>query len=354
MAGTADYGLGPITHPRGWFMVAATDTATRKPVPVRYFGQDLVLYRGESGRVVLLDAYCPHMGTHLGANTTSFVIRDGSHVQGDDIRCPYHAWRFGPDGVCNHIPYFTGPIPASARIRSWLVQEKYGCIWAWHDTEGGEPDFDLPAIAEWDDPSWVHWQLDELGELPCHSQELIDNMADMAHLGPTHGAPCEYFRNEITGVVLRQLQGGRHPAINAGGLLETDTWYTGPGVLLSRFVGLGSIMFIAHTPVEDGRVRAWHGLLVQSPNPVATAQDISNARIAQEHSRAAFAQDFEIWQHKRPAIQILQLPTDGPFAKVRAWYKQFYHPRAQAAQLQAHVNGTYAVRGLPDRNTQAA
>ena len=58
-------------------------------------GQELVLYRGASGRVVMLDAHCPHMGTHLGRNSTSYVCRDGA-IEGDSIRCPYHAWRFGP------------------------------------------------------------------------------------------------------------------------------------------------------------------------------------------------------------------------------------------------------------------
>jgi len=354
MAGTQEYGLGPFNFARGWFMVADAADVTTKPSAVRYFGQDLALYRGQSGRVVMLDAYCPHMGTHMSANTTSFVLQDGSHVEGDSIRCPYHAWRFGPDGKCNHIPYFDGPIPAAAQVRSWHVIERYGCVWTWHDAEGGAPDFDLPALPEWDDPSWVHWKLDQLGMLPCHSQELVDNMADSAHLGPTHGAPCEYFRNEISGIVLRQLQGGKHRSITSGALLETDTYYTGPGVLLSRFLGQNSIMFITHTPVDDGTVRAWHGLLVKSPNAVATEEDVAYARVAQSYSRAAFAQDFEIWANKRPATQILQLPTDGPYAKIRGWYKQFYHPRAEAAALQAAVNGTYTVRGLPAENAKAA
>ncbi|HTZ69890.1 MAG TPA: Rieske 2Fe-2S domain-containing protein [Acetobacteraceae bacterium] len=354
MALTSDYNLGPHEYPRGWFMVADADDVTRTPQAVRFFGKDLALYRGESGRVVMLDAYCPHMGTHLAANTTSFVIRNGTQVEGDNIRCPYHAWRFGADGKCNEIPYFNGPIPAGARVKSWRVQERYGSIFAWHDMEEGEPDCDLPELAEWDEGSWVHWKLDKLGTLPCHSQELIDNMADAAHLGPTHGAPCEYFRNEITGIVCRQLQGGKHATIAGGGLLETDTYYTGPGILFSRFVGLGSIMYITHTPVDDGCVRAWHGLLVKSPNNPPTEQDIAAARVAQEYSRAAFAQDFEIWANKSPALQILQVPTDGPFARVRAWYKQFYHPRAEVAALQAKANGVFTVRDLPSRNDKVA
>ena len=102
MATARQYGLGEFTFPRGWFMVAASDQLGDRPLAVRYFGQDLALYRGKSGRVVMLDAYCAHMGTHLARNDSSFVIHDGQ-IEGDSIRCPYHAWRYGPDGRCDDI-----------------------------------------------------------------------------------------------------------------------------------------------------------------------------------------------------------------------------------------------------------
>ena len=105
MATTADYGLGEFTYPRGWFMVARSEEIGTTPVAARFFGEDVVLYRGgQSGKVFMLEAYCPHMGTHLARNTTSYVVKDGEHVQGDNIRCPYHGWRFGPDGRVNQIP----------------------------------------------------------------------------------------------------------------------------------------------------------------------------------------------------------------------------------------------------------
>ena len=105
MATTKEYGLGEFTFPRGWFMIGESSKVTNTPQGVKFFGQELALYRGkQSGKVILLDAYCPHMGTHLARNSTSYVAQDGA-VEGDSIRCPYHAWRFGPDGRCNHIPY---------------------------------------------------------------------------------------------------------------------------------------------------------------------------------------------------------------------------------------------------------
>lgn len=349
MATSKEYGLGEFDFPRGWFMVASAGELSAKPISARYFGQDVVLYRGASGSPVMLDAYCPHMGTHMGKNTTSYVVIDGQ-VEGDSIRCPYHAWRFGPDGKCNNIPYFDGPIPEAAKVKSWPLRESFGCVFVWHDPEGGEPDYDLPTVAEWDDPSWVRWaDVDHLGMLNCHPQEVVDNMTDSGHLGPVHGSVVEYFHNEFDGVVCRQMQGGGHKTLVSGNaMLETDTWYTGPGVLLSRMTGMmDSLMLITHTPVDDGSIKAWHGLLVKSANIPPTEADIQAARDYQASSCAAFSQDFEIWSAKRPCFQVLQLPTDGPFGKLRIWYRQFFNPRANAKATHKQIDGIYTVRGMP-------
>ena len=99
MAKSADYRLGEYAFARGWFAVANGGEVGRKPMSIRYFGQDMVLYRGASGRVVMLDAYCPHMGTHLGSGPNSYTSTSPSYMEGDNIRCPFHAWRFGPEGA---------------------------------------------------------------------------------------------------------------------------------------------------------------------------------------------------------------------------------------------------------------
>ena len=198
----SDYGIGEFTYPRGWFVIADSDELKDIPLPVRYFGQDFVLYRGESGKPHLLDAYCPHMGAHLAINTTSYVVRDGTHVEGKSIRCPYHGWRFGPDGQCDDIPYYD-KIPKSACVRSWPIQEKLGLIFVWYDAENKEPDLPIPDYAEWDDPAWVHWKVDRLGTLASHPQEILDNMSDVGHFAPTHGSlEITYFENEIDGTTL--------------------------------------------------------------------------------------------------------------------------------------------------------
>lgn len=346
MAKTTDYNLGEFTFPRGWFMVAESPQATQKPSSLHYFGRDLVLYRGESGQVVVLDAYCPHMKTHLAKNETSYVVMDGQHVQGDDIRCPYHGWKFGPDGKCNEIPYSPAPIPPSACIRSYPVREWGGVILVWYDEEKETPDYEPYSLPEWEDEKWINWKIDYMGELGCHAQEVIDNIADKAHLGPIHGSTdMVYFENEFDDHIVRQKLAAGHRTL-ADNVMTNDTWYTGPGLLMSRMNGYyNSLMLVAHTPVEDGTIKAWHALMVEPPNVPPSSEDVQAVEAFQEGSRLALMQDFDVWANKQPCLQIMQVVGDGPFAKVRQWYKQFYNPRTKAQTYQKAVNGHYITRG---------
>ncbi|MEM9704795.1 MAG: Rieske 2Fe-2S domain-containing protein [Pseudomonadota bacterium] len=346
MAKTSEYGLGEFTYPRGWFMVADSSEVKDRPVAIKYFGEEMVVYRGESGKPYVVEAHCPHMGAHLAKNSTSYVVIDNEQIEGEDIRCPYHAWKFGPDGRCNHIPYSPAPVPEAARLRTWPTVERAGSIFVWHDEEGGEPDYDVPPIVEWDDPSWVRWTFDHLGELDCHPVEIVDNMVDRGHFTPIHGsAHPEYFRNKFDGHVITQEFAAGHKTLSDE-VLVTDTWYTGPGILLSKMDGYHpSIIQITHTPIEDGRVRAWHALLVKSADAENPEAGVQLAREYQEASRLALMQDFEIWANKRPCFKTMQVIGDGPFGRLRTWYKQFYNSREQAGALQDKANGYIPTRG---------
>jgi 3-ketosteroid 9alpha-monooxygenase subunit A len=346
MATTAEYGLGEFTFPRGWFMIAPAATLTGIQ-SLRMFGRELVLYRGSTGRPVLLDAYCPHMQAHLGAEQTS---TSGAHrIEGDSIRCPYHSWRFGPDGRCDHIPYFSGTIPDAAKLHAYPVEERLGCLFAWHDPEGGAPDYALPAVPEWDDPAWVQCEFDDLGTLPVHPQEIADNIADTRHFGPIHGTRLAYFDDEFDGVTARQRSGGGHETMAANtGILESDAAYTGPGILIARYSGeTDAVQMIMHTPKVDGVTQVWHGLITRAHNVPHAEADRALQKQYHDLALTSFTQDFAIWRTKGPALNILQLATDGPFHRARLWYKQFYNPRARAAEFQARANGLHRTREMP-------
>jgi len=346
MAKSADYKLGPNTYPRGWFVVAESGELTTEPMAISFFGEDLALFRGASGKPVLLDAYCAHMGTHLADSKSSMLVKNNQQIEGDSIRCPYHGWRYNAQGHVDDIPYSNGPCPKSASIKSYPVIDNMGCVMAWYDPDDREPDYEAPKLPEWDDSQWVRWELDHLGELNIHPQEIIDNIVDVQHLGPTHGAPSEYFENEIRDHVCIQRQGGPMQLYET--YLNTSTWYTGPGILLSKqeFAGMVIFELIANTPVEDGVVKCWHGCLVKGSAKIATEADIVMAREAQAGALEAFSADFNIWQNKRPALKIMQLKTDGPFRTGRKWYSQFYVSPDDVQAIQQETNGMHLTEGL--------
>ena len=346
MATTKDYGDAEFQFPRGWFMIGAATDATNRPAPIRYFGQDLVLYRGESGAPYVVEAYCPHMGAHLAKNSTSYIVLDGEQVQGESIRCPFHGWRFDNEGKCDHIPYSPNFIPEQARLKTFPVIERAGILWMWYDNEAGEPAFPLPEFGNhYDAPGWVNWKIDHMGDLEIHPVEILDNMVDIGHFTPIHGSmDVAYFINEFKDHVVVQDFGSGHRTLvsEAGGILETHTWYTGPGILQSEMMGgEPSLMFIAHTPIEDGKVRVWHGLMVQVSDGghAVTTEEKDRAYAYQEGSRMAFAQDVEIWQNKRACIRPLSIPADGPIGKLRSWYWQFYNGRDRAGDFHRRSNG---------------
>lgn len=351
-ATSSDYGLGPYTYPRGWFIVAEATELDNGPMAVSYFGKDFSLYRGESGRVVMLDAYCKHMGTHMTRSTSAHIAVTNNLIEGDSIRCPYHAWKYGPDGQLEEIPYQPGVCPKSANIEAYEVREIMGCIVMWHDPEGGRPDFEPPYLPAWDRDDAIHWELDHLGDVPIHQIEVLDNMTDVHHLGPTHGAPCEYFENEFRDSIIIQRQGGFIDTYQAH--LDTVTWYTGPGILLSKqtFNGVEMFELIANTPVKDGLTRAWHAVLSFAQSSPPSEEDLQNAKMAQVGALGAFAADFEIWKHKTPALNVMQTKSDGQFKTQRKWVSQFYMADSDAAKIRDEINGVVAVVDFPQPTTE--
>src|SRR5215510_629692 len=83
--------------PIGWFAAATSRELTRRPLGIDLFGRKLVCYRTSTGQPVAMDARCWHMGADLSAGS----------VQGDQVICPFHGWRYGPSGECEVIPVQT-------------------------------------------------------------------------------------------------------------------------------------------------------------------------------------------------------------------------------------------------------
>src|ERR1700739_1724954 len=69
--GQGGIALSPYRFPTGWFIVAfASDLQAGQVKRAHYFGEELVLFRTESGQAHVMDAYCQHLGANLGVGGT--------------------------------------------------------------------------------------------------------------------------------------------------------------------------------------------------------------------------------------------------------------------------------------------
>lgn len=309
-------------YPTGWFAVAfSRDILPGDVRPLRYFGRDLVLYRGQSGRAVLMDAHCPHLGAHFG---------HGGTVEGDEIRCPFHHWRFGPDGGCTAIPWADRPMKVA--VGTYPIVERNGVICAWHDAAGGAPTWHppthpLPAGRE----IGAHFFMDDV---VVHVQEVMENNLDYRHLEAVHGfGPWTHESFEAEGPALHLKGHGSAGAGTPDGAplaYSGETTLHGPGYLegLSR---IGPVPFRVQlllyvTPVDEQvcHARCTYDVL---PDPGAVLDPAVAAQIAEHGCRETerqFHLDRVIWAHKayieRPPLSAV----DGPIRQFRAWYSQFY------------------------------
>jgi len=319
---------GEYQFPRGWFMVATSEELTNEePTRLHFFGTKYVGFRDTEGRVVILDGYCPHMGSEIAM---------GGLVDGDCVRCPFHDWKFDKTGKCVDIPY-AKIIPPQAKIGCYHVREQNGLVFMWHDPAKGEPDYEIPAEKVYDDPNWIKWQ-PETFTIKTHAREIIDNIADKAHFDPVHGSIVEYFENEFNGHIAIQRQGGGHKTLAAegdAGKLHTVATYHGPGYLITDMTGqLNSKMLVCHTPIDSENVRVWYGLMVDTMG-IDTPEMIEGAKEYAIAGRDAFYQDVAIWENKATINKPMLCDGDGPIMKARQWYAQFYNPRPSDEQQQA-------------------
>jgi 3-ketosteroid 9alpha-monooxygenase subunit A len=93
---------------------------------ISWRAEDLLLYRTSAGACHALSAYCPHMGNYL-PNGLAPGKPLAALLEQDELRCPYHGWRFNGAGQCTHIPQGQ-PVPVAVRqgravARSWRVRE---------------------------------------------------------------------------------------------------------------------------------------------------------------------------------------------------------------------------------------
>ena len=319
-------------YARGWHCLGlASDFEPGKAVGFDIFGTALVAYRGEDGEVHVLDGYCPHMGWQPEARRC---------VRATPSAAGFHRWSWGKDGVCDDIPY-AKKIPEKACIKVWPSVEKNKLLFVWNDPEGSAPTWEVPAIEECFEEEWTDWAVIDWN-IDTNCRELVDNISDMAHFGPVHGAPVRTFRNRFQRPCRRGslMVGGSDRLAEGGGILTADSAYYGPAYHITRMTGsmagqdVNSILLNCHTPVDTKSFVLRFGVIVKK---IPGLSDEENQQIGQayvEQSQNAFKEDVQIWDTKTRVDNPLMCDGDGPIHRMRQWYEQFYMDAVDATMFQ--------------------
>jgi 3-ketosteroid 9alpha-monooxygenase subunit A len=322
-----------VGYPTGWFIAAwSQEIGPGEIQPRRYFGTDLVVWRSDSGRAVVMDAHCAHMGCNLAHGATGRPHENGL-VVGDSVQCPFHGWRWDTDGRNVEIPGCDRT--SRVRMRTWPTREVHDrLILVWHDALGRPPLWEPPGIAELDDPRRWYLATEDcawrrISDLRLPNVMLLENSVDPAHVKFVHGS--EIGRGEILtadGPVFRsridltyRARDGR--SFSNGGI-GVELW--GMGLIVTRLSGIHDIIqVVGITPTDGWNVDA-RVLNVARRDP-KQEHPSPEARAVIDHQLYAIDEDASIFAHTRYRARPPFLPDEREdFRVVRRWIGQFYPP----------------------------
>jgi 5,5'-dehydrodivanillate O-demethylase len=195
------------------------DLPAGKAKPIEILGEKFTVYRGADGSAHVVGFSCAHRGTQLSLGW----------VEGNDLRCRYHGWKFDADGQCNEQPNEDRPFCARVKIPTYPTREYLGLIFAYLG-EGAPPkfrdypDFRVPGVIVTDPPEII----------PCSFWNRLDN--DLSHIPWVHKATAlrkgrsDYIRPrseviEETPYGWMSTRSVRGDAANFQALSKTNHWF---------------------------------------------------------------------------------------------------------------------------------
>ena len=157
---------------RYWFPVARSVDLVDKPLGVTLLDRSLVLWRAGCS-IQAVDDRCCHRGVSFRCGW----------VEGDELVCAYHGWRFDIQGRCVAVPAHPElRPPASLRLGTHPCLERYGLVWT---SLGDPPEDSLPSFPEASDTAFTCLALDPTA-FEASAGRQLEGFLDVAHFAWIH------------------------------------------------------------------------------------------------------------------------------------------------------------------------
>jgi 5,5'-dehydrodivanillate O-demethylase len=219
-------------------------------LPIRIMGENYSIYRGQNGKAQVMAYRCPHRGAqmHLG------------RVEGDDVRCVYHGWKFDCAGRCLEQPAEAPGYNEKVRIRTYDTREHMGLVFAYFG-EGEAPQF--PPFPEPPGDGVVEVRPSTL--VPCNYLQCFENSMDEVHVAFTHapGGSHAKIAKDLPIISAEETDWGmmRYGTRKDGQVRETLHYAPNAvRVFVPPFFGMGEVggwpeMILIFTPIDDETCR---------------------------------------------------------------------------------------------------
>jgi renierapurpurin 18,18'-hydroxylase len=157
--------------PNFWYPVAESRSVRKKKTCAATFaGERIALYRGESGTIYALEDRCAHRQVPLSMGV----------VEGDTLRCCYHAWAYRGNGRISQIPYLPKGAGRPPRgVRAYPAREAYGLVFVFPGDPQKAAAIPLPVLPEFE--SARHKTMTFSRTVRCHYSFMHENLLDMNH-----------------------------------------------------------------------------------------------------------------------------------------------------------------------------
>jgi phenylpropionate dioxygenase-like ring-hydroxylating dioxygenase large terminal subunit len=235
----------PAGFHQSWYAIARSgEVGVGEVIGRDFLDGRAIVYRGENGEAVVMNAFCRHLGADLSMGK----------VIGNDIRCAFHHWQYGPDGGCTKIPA-SEKIPKAARMFKYPTAEKWGLIWAFNGTS---PLFDVPEFVDYAESDLDIRTAADAFDLPVEPWVPFTNSMDFQHLRVLHGLKIECDPDAIDVSDYRIQYDVRFEDPNLG-VFDQRIRVTGTNTiaLAGRLNGMAILSMATGTPTPDGRTHGW-------------------------------------------------------------------------------------------------
>lgn len=314
------------SYPQGWFAVCFTfEIKPKQAKRVYLMGKELVLWQSEQGAIALADAYCPHLGTHLG---------HCGEVHGERLFCPFHGLTFDEHGACS-----AKVTNDKLRLKTYPVVVQNNIIFSCFDS--------LSPFSEWlPHPVDTHsYTKPKTAIFKIHStpHEITENTVDLKHFSALHHYHDPKIKYHANGqymnvqTFIKRKGGlfGKTGLVN----INTDTHHYGLGYanvnITLPSLDLHFTGFVLPTPIDNHHIELRFMLMMKKITNPSKINPILSIFPKKWLTHLLFwqsfrgfvmnvAEDLPIWEHKTYLAAPNLTPSDGPIPFYRNWADQFY------------------------------